>query len=279
MFGLKAARPSPQIGSTRYEDFTFGTSVATALATRGAHQIHDVLIDGNGGSNHTDIDAAHMPLVLKALLVHGAQWGAKGQMLDDTFQPQGTGSHFSRRDDIARLLGYGVPNIDRVLDCTENRATLLGVGSIAPESSPLYRVPLPDGLDGVRALRAITITLGWFSPVNPRHQGYRMAALDVASGSDQKFWIAPLRSLQPTDKATARGTVFHERRTGEAASVFVDDGHLLLRLTCRAAAGNLADNVPYALAISMEVGVETGIPVYEQVRVRLAQAVPAAITP
>jgi hypothetical protein len=279
MFGLKAARPSPQIGSTRYEDFTFGTSVATALATRGAHQIHDVLIDGNGGSNHTDIDAAHMPLVLKALLVHGAQWGAKGQMLDDTFQPQGTGSHFSRRDDIARLLGYGVPNIDRVLDCTENRATLLGVGSIAPESSLLYRVPLPDGLDGVRALRAITITLGWFSPVNPRHQGYRMAALDVASGSDQKFWIAPLRSLQPTDKATARGTVFHERRTGEAASVFVDDGHLLLRLTCRAAAGNLADNVPYALAISMEVGVETGIPVYEQVRVRLAQAVPAAITP
>lgn len=279
MFGLKAARPSPQIGGTRYEDFTFGTSVATALATRGAHQIHDVLIDGNGGSNHTDIDAAHMPLVLKALLVHGAQWGAKGQMLDDTFQPQGTGSHFSRRDDIARLLGYGVPNIDRVLDCTENRATLLGVGSIAPESSLLYRVPLPDELDGVRALRAITITLGWFSPVNPRHQGYRMAALDVASGSDQKFWIAPLRSLQPTDKATARGTVFHERRTGEAASVFVDDGHLLLRLTCRAAAGNLADNVPYALAISMEVGVETGIPVYEQVRVRLAQAVPAAITP
>lgn len=106
-----------------------------------------------------------------------------------------------------------------------------------------------------------------------------MAALDVASGSDQKFWIAPQRSLQPTDKATARGTVFHERRTGEAASVFVDDGHLLLRLTCRAAAGNLADNIPYALAVSMEVGIETGIPVYDPVRVRLAQAVPAAITP
>ena len=71
---------------------------------------------------------------------------------------KGIGSHFSRRDDIARLLGYGVPNIDRVLDCTENRATLLGVGWIAPESSLLYRVPLPDGLDGVRALRAITIS-------------------------------------------------------------------------------------------------------------------------
>ena len=278
LFGLKAARPS-QVGGTRYEDFTFGTSVATALATRSAHRIHDVLTDRNGGSNHADIDVAYMPLVLKALLVHGAQWGAKAEMLDGTFQPQGTGSHFSRRDDIARLLGYGVPNIDHVLDCTENRATLLGVGSIAPESSLLYRIPLPEGLDGVRAPRAITITLAWFTPVNPRHQGYRMAALDVASGSDQKFWIAPQRSLQPTDKATTRGTVFHERRTGEAASVFVDDGHLLLRLTCRAAAGNLADSVPYALAVSMEVGVEAGIPVYDQVRVRLVQAVPAAITP
>jgi hypothetical protein len=50
-----------------------------------------------------------------------------------------------------------------------------------------------------------------------------------------------------------------------------------LRVTCRAAAGNLTDNVPYALTISMEVGVETGIPVYDQVRVKLAQPVPAAI--
>ena len=277
MFGLKAACPSPQVGGTRYEDFTFGTSVATALATRGAHQIHDVLVDGTGGSNHADIDAAYMPLVLKTLLVHGAQWGAKGQMLDDIFEPRGTGSHFSRRDDIARLLGYGIPNIARVLDCTENRATLLGVGTIAPESSLLYRVPLPDGLDGVRAVRALTITLGWFSPVNPRHQGYRMAVLDVAAGSGEKYWIAPTRPLQPTDKATARGTVYHERRTGDAATVFVDDGHLMLRLTCRTPAGNLADDIPYALAISMEVGVEAGIPVYDQVRVKLAQPVPAAV--
>jgi hypothetical protein len=60
--------------------------------------------------------------------------------------------------------------------------------------------------------------------------------------------------LQPTDRATARGTVFHEQRTGEAASVFVDDGHLLLQLTCRSAAGNLTGSVPYELEASMEVG-------------------------
>ena len=239
----------------------------------------DHLTDRATGSNHADIDPASMPIVLKALLVHGAEWSAKGRTLDRSFLPQGSGKYVKRRDDIARLLGYGVPRINRVLDCTENRATLLGVGSIEPETSILYRVPLPDGLEGVRAPRTITITLAWFSPVNPRHQGYRMAALDIASGSNQKYWIAPDRSLQPADKATARGTVFHEQRTGDGASVFIDDGHLLLRLTCRAPAGTLTESVPYALAVSMEVGIETGIPVYDQVRVRLAQPVPAAVVP
>ena len=206
-----------------------------------------------------------------------ANRGASNKDLDGLFQPQGTGSHFARRDDIARLLGYDVPKIDRVLDCAKNRATLLGVGTIAPDSSLLYQIPLPEGLDGFRAFRTLTITLAWFSPVNPRHQGYRMAALDVTPGSDEKYWIAPERALQPTDKATVRGTVFHERRTGEAASVFVDDGHLLLRVSCRASAGNLAGQTPYCLAISMEVGIEAGIPVYDQVRVRLAPPVPTAV--
>ena len=39
-----------------------------------------------------------------------------------------------------------------------------------------------------------------------------------------------------------------------AALAVGDDGHLLLQLTCRSAAGNLTGSVPYALAASMEVG-------------------------
>jgi hypothetical protein len=67
-----------------------------------------------------------------------------------------------------------VPDIERVLDCAENRATLLGYGSIAPDTALLYRIPLPEDLDGRRAFRAFTVSLAWFSPVNPHHQGYRM---------------------------------------------------------------------------------------------------------
>jgi hypothetical protein len=277
LFGAKAAAPN-RIGGTRYEDFTWGTSVATALATRAGHLVHDALMDGDSGSNHADIPPQFMALAVKTLLVHGASWAAKGEFLDRFFGPQGTGSHLERRDNIARLLGYGVPKIQRVIECAENRATLLGVGTIAPDNAVLYRIPLPPDLNGVRAVRALTVTLAWFSPVNPRHQGYRMAALDVSAGSDEKYWLVSSRyACQPTDKATARGTVFHERRCGEAAAVFVDDGHLLLRVSCRAPAGDLAESVPYAMAVSFEVGIESGIQVYDQIRTRLATQVRAGI--
>jgi hypothetical protein len=237
-----------------------------------------VLLDRAGGSNHGDIAGRELPLVVKALLVHSAQWSERGAFLDRFFGPQGKGTHLVRRDDIARLLGYGVPRIDRVLDCAENRATLVGTGAIAPNTALLYRIPLPDGLDGLRSFRALTVTLAWFSPVNPRHQGYRKAALDVTSGSSDKYWIAADREpCQPTDKAVLRGTVFHERRSGEAATVFVDDGHILLRLSCRATAGELTDQIPYALAVSFEVAVRAGIAVYDQVRTRLAAQIRAAV--
>ena len=268
MFGVKAARP--RAASISYEDFTWGTSVATALATRAAHLISDVVLDGNNGSNHADVDLDYLPLVLKALMIHGAKWGDKGELLDEIFEPQGQGSHFLRRDDIARLLGYGVPDIQRVLDCAENRATLLGWGTILADHSLLYRVPLPSELESNVAVRDATVTLAWFSPINPRHKGYRMAALELSAGSDEKHWIVDERvPTQPTDKAVARGTVIHERRRGDKAKVFVEDGHMLLRISCRAAAGALEDPVPYAMAVSFEVAAAANIPVYERIRDRL----------
>lgn len=273
LFGARTAAPD-RVGGTRHEEFACGTSVATALATRAGHRIYDVLMNGAEGSNHDDLPLNSRALALKALLAHGAEWGPKGAMLDGFFQPQGQGSHTARRDDIARLLGFGVPDIERVLDCTENRATLLGIGNIAADSALLYRIPIPGGLDGQRAFRALTTTLAWFTPINARHQGYRRAALDISPGTDEKYWITDQRDPhQPTDKAIVRGTLFHERRTDERAAVFVDNGELLLRISCRTPAGELDEEVSYALAISFEVGIEAGIPVYEEIRARIAPQV------
>lgn len=278
LFGARVAAPHPR-GDTNYEDYEWGTSIATALATRASHLIHDALLDVEGGSNHADVSRDYMPLVIKALLVHGTTgWGSKGEYLDSAFPPRGSGSHTARRDDITRLLGYGVPDIERVLECAEHRATLIGIGTVVPGQALLYRIPLPPGVEGVRASRALTTTLAWFSPVNPRHQGYRMAALEVSAASEDKYWIAPDRfSYQPTDHAMGRGTILHERRVAEAATVFVDDGHLLLRISCRATAGDYGGDVRFALAVSFEVAVGAGVQVYDEVRTRLAAPVRAGI--
>ncbi|WP_083941164.1 S8 family peptidase [Pseudoduganella violaceinigra] len=274
LFGLKAAAPDAH-GSIRREDFTVGTSAATALATRAGHQILEVLVNEAEGSNHADLPVEFRALAAKALLVHGASWGGKGEMLDEHLQPRGVGSHVVRRDDISRLLGFGMPDIERVIDCTENRATLLGIGTITPGKAWLYRIPIPGGLEGQRAFRALTTTLVWFTPTNPRHQGYRRVSLDISPGTDEKYWITTTREApQPTDKAVVRGSVFHERRFGENAAVFVDDGHLLLRISCRATAGEFNEAVPYAICISFEVGIETGIQVYEEIRQRITPQVP-----
>jgi hypothetical protein len=80
---------------------------------------------------------------------------------------------------------------------------------------------------------------------------------------------------QPFDGAIKRGTVFHERFSGDRAVPFIDDGHLSVDVWCKDDAGGVTDAVRYAIAITIEAG--TALPVYEQVQQRLRiRAVPPA---
>ena len=278
-FGIKVAAPGKS-GSNRAERFSHGTSVATALATRAAHRIHDVLVPGEGEANPylLDIPQEYLALVVRTLLVHGCRWGPKGSEFNGSFAPQGPGKYIQRRDNIARLLGYGVPGIDRAVSCAENRATLLGWGTIDPdpESSLLYRIPLPPDLDGSRAFRVLTLTLAWFSPINMKHQGYRAVALDTAFSNGEKYWPVPDREQdQPSDRSVRRGTILHERRYGRNDVNLIDEGYLLLNISCRETAGKHDESVPYAIAVSFEVEIESGIAVYEQIRSRVAEQIGA----
>jgi hypothetical protein len=72
---------------------------------------------------------------------------------------------------------------------------------------------------------------------------------------------------QPSDSAIKRGTVFHERYTGENAVPFIDDGHLSLDVWCKDDAGGAAEAVRYAVAVTIEAG--TALPIYAQVEQRL----------
>ena len=267
LFGVRAAAPD-QSGQLNYETLISGTSAATALATRAAHQMFDALLDPGNGALLKDVDPDFYGVIIKAMLVHRAQWGCAGEKLEASWEPRGQGKHVARRDEIARLLGYGRPNVEEVLACAENRATMIGFGTIsAQNTSCLYRVPLPPGLAGIREMRALTVTLAWFSPINYRHQAYRRAKLEIKPESPNDVLGVDRVAAQPSDKSTPRGSLLHERYIGERAVAFVDGDSLALRVFCRAQGGELDQTVGYGLAITMEAA--EGIQVYEEIRQRL----------
>ena len=135
---------------------------------------------------------------------------------------------------------------------------------------------MPPSLERAKEPRALSVTVAWFSPINRRHQAYRRAKLEVSAVRSLEIAAGVKRSRgQPSGNSVPRGTVFHTRYEGGLAVPFVDDGHVLLRIYCREQAGALDQSIRYGIAVTIEAGV--GIPVYDEVRARLAVPVGAQI--
>lgn len=268
MYGLAAAAPDSAAGGrlnqTVYVD---GTSSATALATRAAHQIFDSLMDRGGGSLLADLPPEYYGVVVKTLLVHSARWNEKGDLIKEICGPRDPRRFAERSENATRFLGFGIPDIARVLDCAENQATLVGYGTLEPDHAHNYRVPLPEALQGVTDPRSLAITLAWFTPVKPGHQSYRTVKLEAAAASPKEALGVERHKDQPVDQAVKKGTVFHERFAGKRAVPFIDDGHLNVGVWCKDDAGNDGAPVRYGIAVTIEAG--TQLRVYEQVRERL----------
>ena len=274
-FGLMAAVPDP-LGNLSKTALTWGTSVSAALTTRSAHLVFDALMDEDGGSMLADTPPQYISLIVKALLVHGSAWGDRAGVLDGLSGSE----HYKKKDNVSRFIGHGVLDTARTLACTPERATLIGYGEIVPGSASRCRIPLPPSLERVVEPRSVTVTLAWFAPINPRHQGYRMVALEAKPGGDKEFSLGVSRSkMQPHDKAIGRGTVYHDRREGRRAVPYVDGGDLLLRIAARDTAGEFIQPVPYAMVVSVEVGVGSTLPVYDEVQAAILARVRPPLAP
>lgn len=93
---------------------------------------------------------------------------------------------------MARYLGYGTVDIERVLACTAQRGTVVGCGEIRDNEMHEYRLPLPPDLAGQKLWRRMVVTLAWFSPVNAAHRAYREAKLELSPVD--KWGDSPLRT-------------------------------------------------------------------------------------
>jgi len=216
---------------------------------------------------------------VKSLMVHAARWDSSTVNVLKRITNPGGGLHWEHeREEVTRILGYGRTEIDRVLDCAEGRATLIGWGTLQADEADQYRVPLPPGLEGIQGFRAVRVTVAWLTPLNLNHRMYRMAKLNAVPGSDKAFSLGVERAKDhPSHHAIDRGTIFHGCWEGSKAAPFVDNGDLVFNIGCKPTAGDLDTEIPYAVAVSIEVGHDVVVPVYQEVmnRLRAAVRVPA----
>lgn len=276
-FGIGAAAPGVA-GQTSKKLNVSGTSVATALATHGALRILDAIEELPVKEPHPAVDPSYYAVILKALLVHSAKWDATAaSKIKEISKENGENDWIHNRDDITRLLGFGVADINRVIDCTEKRATLIRSGVINVGEADEFRLPIPIELENQAGLRAVIATAAWFSPLNITHRKYRMAELKVDYGSDKELSLGVTNAKdQPVHHVFGRGTVFHRRWDGRNAKPFVDNGDIVLNLSCSSPAGGLDDSIPYAVVVTLEVGTNVQVEVYNRVRERLIQKLPVA---
>jgi hypothetical protein len=271
MYGLAAAAPDPQDqGRLNQITLSDGTSSATALATHACHRIFAALMDQEGGSAFTAMPPEYYAVAVKALLVHRATWNGKAEAIMDLCGPAGAQRHYERRENASRFMGFGIPKIDEVLECAENRATLLGYGALEPGHGHGFHVPLPGALSGITDPRALTITLAWISPTRPGFQSYRGVKLETGPLEPKMAMGVERVKHQPAEKAAGKGTVFHERFEGSRAVAFVGNGELGLQVWCREDAGGSIGPTRYAIAVTIET--ETAISVYDDIQQRLRVA-------
>ncbi|GGG71680.1 S8 family peptidase [Paenibacillus radicis (ex Gao et al. 2016)] len=261
--GHKVAYPKKE-GDLNSFAYTRGTSNAAALATRTAAIIYDSLKEQFDTEGTTfELIEANVAVLIKALLVHGASWNTIYSSLEQLLG-QDRRERFKDRV-VPRLVGYGLVDAYKVYECTEQRATLFGVNTLTKEKAHIYSVPLPPSLSSKTIKRRLTITLAWFSPINSNDQKYRQGQL----------WFDPpaeelaLKRVEADWTAVRRGTVQHEILEGDRAMPFVDGDMLQIKVNCREEAGKLNVEVPYALAVSLEVAEGVEIPIYNEVRERI----------
>jgi Subtilase family len=196
-----------------------------------------------------------------------------------------------------RLLGYGIPNLDRALGNSNNRITLIARGErrIAARQAQIYEVSLPDGLrsSGEDLDIRIEVTLSY--KAQPRRtrrarRKYLSTWLDWECSKKgevpERFLDRVLKEYDVPAEAEESESIFNwvlnkRKNWGQARNVSRQEGTLqkdwaiiksydLRESFCIAVVGHEGWNndpnatVPYALVVSFEA-VDTNIPIYTSI--------------
>lgn len=251
--GCRVAAPYSE-SSEGGQAYTFGTSDAAALISHEALKCYENLKEIFVNEIGSLPDEQYVAILLKAMLTHGASWGAFAKQIGNATNAQ--------EKKISKWIGYGVPDISRVEECAKNRVTLIGLGSLKKEGGHVYTLPLPIDISSKIIKRKLTVTLAYFSPIEANKQTYRTAKLwfDIIGGEQ----LVPLRENTEW-QGVQKGTLQHEIFQGEAALVWDDEKVIQIKVNCKEDAGKFKQEIPYCIFVTFEVAEGYDIDVYTKV--------------
>ena len=242
--------------------FSFGTSDAAAQITHEAAKCYDVLnqifLDETGVNMPVEATA----ILLKAMLTHGASWELIADKLALTMGVS--------QKQLSTWLGNGIPNMSRVIECTKERITLIGLGALKKDEGDIFRLPIPIDFSSRLMKRKLTVTLSYLSPIAPNKQAYRGAQLWFNIDDGGKGLIP---DRQNTDwRAVRKGSLQHEIFTGENPLVWNDDD-IIIKVNCKEEASKLKAAIPYCIFVSFEIAEGFGVDLYADVTAKIRQRI------
>ena len=276
--GLVAAAPS---GNRSAIQQLRGTSVATALTTRAILQSAESLLGEGGPFEGQDLSRRTTSLLTRALAVNAARWPESAWRFnkDEVRRLGSPARHVRAKEEVCRHFGYGVIDVELMLQSPGRGATLVGYGTVRKDEAQVFNLPLPDSLSGARLARSMRVTVAWFSPVDPVRARYRLAGLEVVplnenSNSKESGWGLNLKTSGPDTNMVKHGTVWSSRLTHRTLHVpsFDEYESLHLCVQCRdASQGGLSPDadIPFALAVSLEIESDILYDIYYEIEAKL----------
>jgi hypothetical protein len=269
--GMKVAAP-PKGGRENFEGYSNGTSAAAALASRTCHRIHDAL-EAAYGDEFLRLSSLQRAVLLKALLVHPAQWPRDtAALIKSTIGPWGRGQAGKQKDNIRRFMGYGYVDSEDAVACAADRATFFATGELGVDRIVTINVPVPLVIGGKARPHSLSATVAWFSPVSPGRKNYRNCRLRILKSAEFDVLAVSSHSWQPDEHQISRGTVYSRCWSGENAPVVSPDMTVPLVVQRDPDQGVPVDEmIPFGLAVTISMPGE--IALYEEARARSASPI------
>lgn len=254
--GVQVAAPSDG-GRTNRTTFGCGTSHATALVTREASSLFDILEAGPEGGASSLPDPLFHPLLVRALLAHSCSWGNWHKEV----APQ------SSRGAQTALFGYGPLDPERARGAV-NRAVVIAGNEIGIDERHTYELPLPVSLRSKAEWHRFVITLAYWAPMTNGLNTYRAAKVYFTKPD---LTLASGKRIDADHHAVRRGSLQHEVIDGSKAMTFSDDDTFPIHVECMRDGQRSGDieRIRYALVVSIETAATTSSTIHDDVRAGL----------